>query len=118
MSTSLPACYLHSVTTYACVAGIDPRRADLSQHGQCGLPVFLPHIASRRPAAARRQPHQLHAELIEIAVAAGVVLLDLDPELIEGHRLLDEHAGDLGIVPGARLVDQPDAPLRPEITIV
>ena len=50
-----------------------PRHAGRLHHGQRLAAIALAHVARRRPAAARRQADQLHAELVEIAVAARVV---------------------------------------------
>src|SRR5262249_38958555 len=90
-------------------------RADRAQHVERSSSVELARVSGRRTAAAGRKSDQLHAELVEIAVTAGELPLDLDPELVEGHRLVDEHARDLRVVAHANFPDQLEPPLRPEV---
>src|SRR5262245_61295808 len=85
---------------------LEPRHSGLLHHRQRSSAVALADIAGGRPAAARRQPDELHAELIEIPIAARIFTLDAGPQLVERHRLLDHHPGDLGIVAALDLVDQ------------
>src|SRR5215471_19085546 len=49
-----------------------PGYARLDEHLPAALAIFVADVAGRRPAAAAVEPHQLHAELVEIAVAGGV----------------------------------------------
>src|SRR5215471_11488853 len=69
-----------------------PRHAGGDQHLPAALAVELADVARRRPAAAGVESHQLHAQLVEIAVAARVGLLDLDPQLVERHGFAHERA--------------------------
>src|SRR5262245_47646982 len=69
-----------------------PGYARLDEHLPAALTILVADVARRRAAAAAVETHQLHAELVEIAVAGGVGLLDLDPQLVEGHGLAHERA--------------------------
>src|SRR5262249_36548310 len=90
-----------------------PGYASIDEHPPAALAILVADIARRRPAAAAVQPDQLHAELVEIAVAGCIGLLDLHPEFIERHCLAHERALHLDMPPGVQVIDQPDAPLRP-----
>src|SRR5215510_16606160 len=92
-----------------------PGYARLDEHLPAALAVLVADVARRRAAAAAVEPHQLHAELVEIAVAGGVGLLDLDPQLVEGHGLPHERALHLDMAARIEVVDQLDAPFRPVI---
>jgi hypothetical protein len=61
----------------------DIGHAILEQHQPRRRPVAPANIAGRRPVVAGVELDQLHAELVEVAVAVGVRPLDLDPELVE-----------------------------------
>src|SRR5882724_9284938 len=57
-----------------------PGYARLNEHLPAALAILVADVAGRRAAAAAVESHQLHAELVEVAVAGGVGLLDLDPQ--------------------------------------
>src|SRR3954452_1018449 len=104
------------ITGWCMASGLDHARdPGLEQHAPAALPVHLADVARRRPAARAVEADQLHAQLVEVAIARGVGLLDLDPQLVERHRLADEHELDLLPAPRGDVVDQPDAPLGPVV---
>jgi hypothetical protein len=55
---------------------------------------------------------ELHTELVEVAIAAGVGFLNLDPELLEGQRLAHQCGLDLLVATGFEVIEQTDAPFR------
>src|SRR5262245_19641863 len=91
------------------------RHASPDHHFPAALAIFGADVARRRAATAGIQADQLHAQLVQIAIVAGVGLLDFYPEFIERHGFAREHQLDVAMSAGLQIIDQSDAPFRPVV---
>src|SRR5262249_43099519 len=67
-------------TSWVMASSCDQARHLLLLHHLVGFrAIAFAHVACRRPTARGWQADQLHAELVKIAIAAGILLLDLHP---------------------------------------